>query len=436
MPDHEQQLIPIDAIIVGERFRSNTTKVDIFAANIEKHGLLHALVVSSDMRLLAGGTRLKALQKLGWRTVPARIIHDVNDLKLREIELEENTIREDLSPIDRARLTRAIDDLKRQLYGSRPLGGPVASDDTSWSLRKTAESLNANVGTVHQDIRIANALDVMPDLAEIKKRQNILREIDRMEDLILNELDRRKRQKEYETVQSNFICGDSTSLILDLADHSVDCIITDPPYGLNLQKGRFGSRDGDNDDFDDSPESALALLRSIAPQCRRVLKPSGHLYAFFGHRLWAESQTIWRQAGFEVSDVVNIWFKTGPATGAGDWDYTFAPSWEPFIFASDRSRRLSFKHKNVFPYAAPSGPGRHHPTQKPIELLRELIQLSTQPNDLVFDPFAGVGSTLVAASQLRRRFFGIELNQAFVSIGLRRIVDLGKERPFVKKEEL
>lgn len=436
-------ILPIDQIVVGERFRKEISgqggqSLDYLVESIKSNGLLHPIVVERNSKtLLAGGRRLSAIRNLGWTDVPVHFLDELDETSRREVELEENLARKNLTWQEQALLTQEIDNLKRTVYGEASAGRPIANNNspeaTGWSIRKTASLRNVNEATVHQDIRLANALRIVPSLSKETSRTNALRAIDRLEEDIERELERRSHKKEAYADFASFVkCGDATSLILDLPNESIDCIITDPPYGVDVGHGGGHRMEAD---FDDSPEAAIAIIRSIAPQCRRVLKPSGHLYTFFGPALWRECQDVWKSAGFEIRDVPNIWVKPGGATGTTDWDHNFAPTWEPFIFASNRMRRLAYKRKNVFTYAVELGSQRHHPTQKPVELLRELIQLSTEPGEVVFDPFCGVGSTLVAASQLRRKFLGFELNDRYVQIVLQRLVNEGKERPFVAKPE-
>ena len=433
--NNDYHLLPIDKIIVGDRFRKNYGDIAGLAKSIQSYGLFHPLVVARDGRLLAGGRRFTALKALAWIQIPVHFIDEVDALLVKEIELEENLLREDLTWQEEAQLTKSIDDLKRQLYGSGDSHNyQLPSTEKGWSLRRTAELTNTNVGTVHTNLRLANALSIMPSLATQTSKSNAIRALDRLEEMFVLELERRQRDKEqYARLESSVLCGDALQLIDSLADNSIDCIVTDPPSGVDVGHGG-GHRQEAN--FDDSPEAAMAVLRSIAPKLSRVLKPSGHLYIFFSPIYWTQVFGIFSSAGFDIRNIPCIWSKPGGATGTGDWDHSYAAAWEPFLFASNHDRRLAFKRKNVFTYAVDLGGARFHPTQKPVELLRELIQESTEPNDIVFDPFAGSGSTLVAASQLRRRFLGFELDQHYHNVALKRIIEEGKERTYVPKAEL
>ena len=126
-----------------------------------------------------------------------------------------------------------------------------------------------------------------------------------------------------------------------------------------------------------------------------------------------------RLAGFIVKSEV-IWDKV--QYGMGDVKSQFAPSHENIIFAE--KGKFSFpghRPKDLIPHR--NLPGIHiiHPTEKPVPLLTDLITAVTKPGDLILDPFAGSGSTLVAAKKTGRRFVGIELDELYYERARRRI---------------
>jgi adenine-specific DNA-methyltransferase len=431
--------IPLAEIIVNERFRQDLGSIEKLAENLSKRGTFHPLVITSDFRLLAGGRRYAAAKSLGWTEIDCHVIDEVDNITEREIELEENTQRKDLTWQEDIRLKKAIHELRTEQYGSAGLGGrvagstlgiPLTPEQKGWSLRDTAAEFGYaenNTSHIRRALMMATVLEVMPSLEKEKSLDNALRKARRLEEDIVRELYLRKRNAEAKSLENNIIQGDATSLILSLDTASVDCIITDPPYGDdNLP---FGQPHRTEKEFDDSPEAALALLRSIGPELRRVLKPSGHLYAFFGPKLYQQSIDLWKAAGFEVRGVVCIWHKIGGDTGTVNWDKDYAPTWEPFLFAHNGERRLAHKRENVFDYKPDSGDQRFHPNQKPVPLICELIAQSTDPGDVILDPFGGSGSVAVAATQTHRKFLTFELNERFVSVIKQRVIEAAEKEP-------
>ncbi len=193
----------------------------------------------------------------------------------------------------------------------------------------------------------------------------------------------------------------------------MDAIITDPPYGIN-----YVSKAGARIKNDQSP--FIWFLYDAF----RVLKSGesgrGSLICF---TRWDVEQTFidaMRMAGFNVRSEV-IWDKV--VHGMGDCKTQFAPTHENIIFAI--KGKYSFpghRPKDVITFSRIIGNQQMvHPTEKPVGLLSNLISSVTKPGDLILDPFAGSGSTLVAAKKTGRRFIGVELDDEYFAIAQRRI---------------
>jgi DNA modification methylase len=167
-----------------------------------------------------------------------------------------------------------------------------------------------------------------------------------------------------------------------------------------------------------------------------VLKPSGHLYAFFGPKLWQQTIDLWKNGGFDVRGIICVWVKTGGSTGTVNWDFDFAPSWEPFIFAHNGERRLSRKRDSVFSYPPDRGSDRFHANQKPNDLIEELIELSSDEGELVFDPFGGSGATAIAAARKNRRYLTFEQSDVYFNIIKERLINLNVGSPNANDQSL
>lgn len=212
--------------------------------------------------------------------------------------------------------------------------------------------------------------------------------------------------------ENKLIHGDSLTVLRQMEPESVDAIITDPPYGINYV----------------SPTGAR-IQNDTAPfiwflyDAFRVLKPGssgrGTLVCF---TRWDVQQVFIdaiRLAGFIVKSEV-IWDKM--QHGMGDLKSQFAPSHENIIFAV--KGKFSFpghRPKDLITHRKLPGSQMIHPTEKPVPLLADLITAVTKPGDLILDPFAGSGSTLVAAKKTGRRFTGIELDDVHYAKAQRRI---------------
>ena len=221
--------------------------------------------------------------------------------------------------------------------------------------------------------------------------------------------------------------GDSRELLARLPDASVDLICTDPPYNLgtystgNIEMSWRKAFNNDVAAWDQAAFEPAAWLSEF----RRVLRPTGTLFAFTSYNLLGR----WHEAFDPVFDTFQfvVWHKTNPPPKlrrAG-----FLNSCELIVACWDRGHTWNFgRQRDMHNFIeAPICAGRErvkdpvHPTQKPLRVLRQLIEWGTNPGEVVLDPFMGVGSTAVAALQTGRRFIGIELDEAYVDAARRRV---------------
>jgi site-specific DNA-methyltransferase (adenine-specific) len=158
-----------------------------------------------------------------------------------------------------------------------------------------------------------------------------------------------------------------------------------------------------------------------------MLKPDRHFYCFTRADVYPVVYAAISRM-FTVKSCL-IWMKQNH--GSGDLQADYSPQYEMIIFATKGSRPLRGKRaSNVLHFDRVSSAFRMHPAQKPVDLLRFLIEKSTVPGEIVLDPFAGVGSTGVACKidmlgqqedYRPRSFLMIEKDQAYQKIGLQRI---------------
>lgn len=199
--------------------------------------------------------------------------------------------------------------------------------------------------------------------------------------------------------------GDSVQLMRSLPRNSVDFILTDPPYLVNYQ-GRDGRKVRNDDN--------ARWLWPAFNQMYRVLKWGGFAISFYGWNRIDLFADAWKAAGFRM--VGHIVFRKS---------------------YSSSSRFLRYEHEsayllakgNVTPPAKPipdvidmpySG-NKLHPTQKPVAVLLPLVEAFCPKGGLVLDPFAGSGSSLVAAQHLGRDWLGMELDTEHAATATRRL---------------
>jgi len=198
--------------------------------------------------------------------------------------------------------------------------------------------------------------------------------------------------------------GDCIKLIKMIPDKAIDCIITDPPYGLKT-KG-IGN---DND---------LSLFYNILPDCHRVLKDDSFFITFFSIKHFPKL--------FKNNPFTYFWqFILYCPNGSVRSPIGFTKYMSCFIFKKGSPKLIKWK-TDIFK----DTPGKmvepdegfiNHPTPKPKHFIKQIIEMTTMENALILDPFIGSGSTAVACKQLGRRFIGFEVNETYCSIANERL---------------
>jgi len=195
-----------------------------------------------------------------------------------------------------------------------------------------------------------------------------------------------------------------------VADDSVDCVITDPPYGIDFQSGhRYETPTFDRLDSDKDVEAAVGLYRDVLTEVSRVLRDGGHFYTFTRWDVYPHFYAA-------VSDVFNVrncivWQKNN--WGMGDLKGAYAPAHEFCIFATagDGDSLRNGRPPDVVEHGQPHTEDYNHPTQKPVELVADLLTNSTTEGDRILDPFMGSGTTAVAAVHNNRDYVGFEIDE-------------------------
>ena len=155
------------------------------------------------------------------------------------------------------------------------------------------------------------------------------------------------------------------------------------------------------------------------------MRPGGALFLFPGDQLLPSWVLALKRAGFALPrPYLLAWTKPNPAPSVRKrgWRsalepivYALKPGPDTFNFLSDEEMT------NALTFASPSGSGRVHPTQKPIGLLKRLVEVATVPDDEVLDPFAGSGSTDIAAANAGRQFLLFEKDARYFEAARDRI---------------
>jgi site-specific DNA-methyltransferase (adenine-specific) len=205
---------------------------------------------------------------------------------------------------------------------------------------------------------------------------------------------------------NTIIRGNCLDILPQLPARSVNFILTDPPYIV-----RYKSRDGRtvaNDDND-------AWLQPAFAEMHRVLQADGFCFTFYGWPHADRFMQAFRAAGFRPVGHFSFVKRHISSTGHVRSRHETA-----YLLAKGNPRKPLSPLEDVIEWNENTG-NRNHPTEKPIPVLLPLIETYSQPGGLVLDPFAGSGSSLLAAKLLGRSYIGIELDAEYHAIASRRL---------------
>lgn len=223
----------------------------------------------------------------------------------------------------------------------------------------------------------------------------------------------------YQSERCTLYHADAIDALAEIAPKSIDLIATDPPYGVKFRSNMggygFDAIAGDDGTLDVSGLIEFAL---------RTLRPKRHVYAF--------GPDVLAPIGKIASSVELIWDKG--QVGMGDLSLPFAPQHEHIRFGvyipskAEQARygagRLAARLRQGSVLRHPRKSGRannRHPTEKPVALMRQIIEASSLVGETVLDPFAGSGSTLVAAILAGRCAVGIEIDAQYTPTIIERV---------------
>jgi site-specific DNA-methyltransferase (adenine-specific) len=248
----------------------------------------------------------------------------------------------------------------------------------------------------------------------------------------------------FENKEHKIILGDVLEALNTLPDNSVDLIFADPPYNI-------GKNFNGHVEKWETEEHYLAWCYQWLDLCITKLKPNGSIYVmmatqfmpffdiYLRKRLYVLSRIIWSydSSGVQAKKYYGSMYEPILFAVKDKDNYTFNAN-EILVEAKTGAKRKLIDYRKPVPtiYNSQKIPGNvwniprvryrmaeyeNHPTQKPIALLKRIIQASSSHGDLVMDPFSGTFTTCYVAKDLGRKSVGIEIQDEYVKIGLRRL---------------
>jgi ParB/RepB/Spo0J family partition protein len=389
LPD---EVVPISRLFCSPTNpRSNDAAVPHVAASIRRFGWQQPIVARRSGEVIAGNTRLKAAQELGMTEVPVWWFEGT-DLEAVAFGIADNRTHE-FAQWNEAELAKLLEQLKKEdaLDG---VGYSEADIDSLVQQLKDQEEVDKQL--------LDDGPDEPPAVATSRTR-----------DLwILGD--------------HRLLCGDSTNLkdVLGvMAGEKAALVATDPPYLVDYT----GERPNDSGkDWTDSYkeieiEDADGFFRSVFTNVLEVLGPKAAIYCWHAHKRSGEIQRIWKDLGILDHQQI-VWVKPTPVFGRVYWHFQHEPCMMGWRQGDKPEHDGVHEHTSVWTVdwdGKARGEG-DHPCTKPVELFVRPLKKHTSVGDLVFEPFSGSGSQLIAAERCGRRCRAIEISPPYVDVAIRR----------------
>jgi len=411
--------LPLTSIkIDNPRQRSSLEreKIEELAESISRVGLLHPPVVrikDGEAFLIAGQRRLEAMKHLGWSETDVRTMQELVDpVDIFEAELDENIRRVDLHWKDRVRTIAYLQRLRESQHGRQPLSATAAE------IARDGDRIQTITEEIRDSLILYQHLDD-PNIAEAPTAKEAFKAL------------RKKVEREhYNTLASQFdmsstphtlLQGDAFEIMPTLTAESFDCIITDPPYFIGADS--FGSQSSTGHNYGDDPRMVEGFCSRFFPLTFRLGKPTSHLYVFCSIVHFTHLAASVVHCGWNVWPRPLIWYKRGGMLPRPDHGPRY--TYDAILYATKGDRRILHVRDDVLTYPNVDKP--RHGAEKPASLIRDLLERSCLPGDVVLDPFMGTGTIFPACNSLRLTGTGIELNTDNYSLAVGRISERVEE---------
>lgn len=397
--------------------------------SILNNGLIHPPTVRKDgdiYHLVAGERRTRAVQKIAASgksftcdkltippgKLPVLFVHEtISKAALKQIEFDENKIREPLPWQDEAEALAEIHRLREE-----EAQAPVTFTSTAKELIETGvvpkdQSVAGTAQAVRRAVTITEHLD-NPSIAKARnatEAYNLI--LKQQEEEVLSAIAaRRQANLTKAEIIVDIRLGSCTDLMPKLDANLADLILSDPPFGIDANKGGFRARTVHHHNYEDTPEIAHEIYQSILLEGFRIAKPMANIFLFCDIDMFMKLREMAGRVGWAPFRTPLIWQKSH-SEGMAPWQGKGPRrTYEMIFYATKGQKGLITSPVDIFDFKRVEKAKRLHGAQKPLDLLTRLIECSTLPGDLVFDPCAGSGSSLRAARDAKRRAIGIEVD--------------------------
>ena len=347
-----------------------------------KFGYVDPIIVNEDLTVIGGHQRLTVLKDLDYETAKCVIVDlPKEDEKALNIALNKITGQWDETLLADLLLDLQESDFNLDLTGFEP------------------PEIDNILSNVHDKELSEDEFDVEEEL----KKPTLSRHGDI-----------------WQLGKHRVICGDSTKAetykqLLD--DRKANLVVTDPPYNVDVEEtaGKILNDNMSDGDF-------YQFLLSMFTQVENHMEDDASIYVFHADTEGLNFRKAFKDAGFYLSGCC-IWKKNSLVLGRSPYQWQH----EPCLYGWKKKGKHQWfsdrKQTTIWEYDRPKS-SKDHPTMKPIQLMAYPIQNSSMRGTIVLDPFLGSGSTLIAADQTGRVCYGIELDEKFVDVIVKRYIEI------------
>jgi ParB family transcriptional regulator, chromosome partitioning protein len=407
-------IIPLGDVFVrrDERQRRELKNIDVLADSIRRLGLIHPIVITREGELIAGERRHAACIQLGWSSIPAQYVDELEPKILQAIELEENIKRQDISWQDQVRAVLKYHKLR-------------AAEEPNWNQNKTADAIGLSRQQTGAMLDVANEMSsgnkLITEAPKFSTAEGIVRRSkEREEQGILDKLHESFTGVKLsdEKPEEGIIEADFTEWVLGDVVPRFNLIHCDFPYGINADNFNQGGAVA-HGGYIDTRETWEKLMFALEIATKTITAPSCHLLFWFAmrkadERLYEPTARWLERIGWDINPQPLIWMKSDGAGIIPDPERGPRQIYETCFFGSRGDRKIVRAVANA--YHAPTVRDKHM-SEKPEPMLRHFFQMLVDENTVMLDPTCGSGSALRAAESLGAKYIlGLEINTDFANI--------------------
>jgi site-specific DNA-methyltransferase (adenine-specific) len=384
----EWQTLSVDALKPAaynprKKLKAGDKEYEKIKNSIQEFGYVEPIIVNYDMTVIGGHQRLTVLKDMGYTEVQCVVVHIEDEAKVKALNIALNKIT---GAWDEQLLADLLVDLQSKDFNT---------DFTGFE----APEIEQLFSKVHNKEITEDDFDVEEEL----KNPTMTR---------LGDV--------WALGRHRLVCGDSTKpetydVLMD--GQKANLVVTDPPYNVNVEEtaGKIKNDNMSDEDFYKFLFAAFVCMEQNMAQ-------DASIYVFHADTEGLNFRKAFHDAGFYLSGCC-IWKKNALVLGRSPYQWKH----EPCLFGWKLGGRHQWysdrKQTTVWEYDRPKS-SKEHPTMKPVALMAYPIQNSSMSNCIVLDPFLGSGSTLMACEETNRICYGIELDEKFADVIVKRYVEL------------